>query len=105
MDALAHGQHVEGAAGAGREPRPVEEDAGAVDQSGAPTALLQAGRDTLPGPGGEVLPFVRPQVGGGGQHPVPVGLIGEVGPVGAAALLHLRGGGCEYALAAAAEDA
>jgi hypothetical protein len=64
MDALAHGQQVEGAAGTGRETGPVEEDAGAVDQPCAPATLLQAGCDAFPGTGGEMLPFVGLQVGG-----------------------------------------
>src|SRR6185295_1101603 len=43
--------------------------------------------------------------GSGGQHPVPVLLVGEVGAVGAAALLHFGGRAGEYALAAATEQA
>ena len=105
MLAVAHGQHVQGAARAGREARPVQEDAGAIHQPGAPAARRQAGRHAPARADGEVLPLVGPEVGGGGQHPVPVVLVGEVGAVGAAALLHLGGGGGEHALAATAEEA
>ena len=101
---LGLGRPVEGAAGPGREPGPVEEDAGAVDQPGPEVAVGQLLDHAL-------LPLLveLPEVGGElGGRPLDVPgvlLAGEVGAVGAASLDQLGGGPGQHPLAALAEDA
>src|SRR5215472_18226114 len=101
---------VQRASGTPRETRPVEEDAGTVDDAGTPPVLIVA--DTvllddvqLPGLGLRAAPILP--VGGGellGEpaHPPLVGLVGEERPMAATTVV---GATFDYAAAAAAEDA
>ena len=101
---LGLGRLVQGAARAGREPGPVEEDAGAVDQPGAEIAVGQLLHHALLSLLVE-LPEVGGEFGGGPLDGPGVLLAGEVGPVGAAALHQLGRRPGEDALAPLAEDA
>ena len=92
--------------GPGGEPGTVEEDAGAVDEAGDRLAVLVGLGDAAALVGDAlVLPLLVGQPLGDRLDPGQVGVVAEVGAVGAAALLQLGRLLGEHALAPPAEDA
>src|SRR5581483_3548179 len=104
--AARHRGLVQGAARPGVEARPVEEDAGSVDESGDGLAL-GVHLDGAPAPVGLLLelPLVSAEALRQPLDPALVGLVGEVRAVRAATLLELRRRPGEHALAPSTEDA
>ncbi len=97
-----HGVLVQGAAGAGGEPRSVEEDARPVDHLGLERVVLGLGPGRDPRGARVVLPLVRAELLDGGLDPLDVVLVGEVGAERAAAVVRPVG---VDARAPSAEDA
>ncbi len=102
LAALLQGEDVQRAAHAARESGPVLEDAGALEGTRLPVAVLVLGDPAVPRALGVVLPDVRREPRHMLGHPLLVVLVGEVGTQRAAPVVSAAG---LDALAAAAEDA